>query len=190
MPDRARRRRGLRRGRPPCRGRHGLSRPLVAIVGQPNVGKSLLFNRLTGARATVSNYPGTTVNVTRGCLRLACCGAQVAVIDTPGMYALTPLTEEERVSRAILLSGGPRVVLHVVDAKNLPRMLPLTLQLLEAGLPIEASRLGLHIDLRALEQALHCPVFGTVCTTGEGIDSLYDRLLAHVLPDHTLRTAA
>src|SRR5512142_2753632 len=105
--------------------------PVVAIVGNPNVGKSVTFNRLTGMYAAVSNYPGTTVEVSRGKATLR--GITFEVVDTPGMYALLPITEEERVARAILLAETPVVVLHVVDAKNLERMLPFTLQLIEAG---------------------------------------------------------
>src|SRR5512147_3219942 len=106
--------------------------PLVAIVGSPNVGKSALFNRLTGAYVTVSNYPGTTVEVTRG----RCQAAGLQVVDTPGLYSLLPTTEEERVARRLLFAESPQAVLNVADAKNLERLLPLTLQLLEAGLPV------------------------------------------------------
>ena len=103
--------------------------PVIAIVGSPNVGKSVLFNTLTRAYVTVSNYPGTTVEVSRGKGRL---GSQpVGVVDTSGMYRLVPVTEEERVARDILLQERPGVTLHVVDAKNLERMLPMTLQLIE-----------------------------------------------------------
>lgn len=197
-----RRQRGWRRGWHTWgrrRAHHGPRRqpPLVAIVGQPNVGKSLLFNRLTGAHATVSNYPGTTVEVIRSRLRWFRPGHELAVVDTPGMYSLSPLTEEERVARRILLEEKPRAVLHVVDAKNLPRMLPLTLQLIEAGLPLilvvnlmdEAEQLGLHIDLEALERKLGVPVFATVCKTGKGVEALRTALIAHVYADSDLRTA-
>jgi len=94
----------------------------------------VLFNALTGAYVTVSNYPGTTVEVARGKSRFG--GTEVGVLDTPGMYGLSPITEEERVARRILLGEQPAVVVHVVDAKNLERMLPMTLQLIEAGLPV------------------------------------------------------
>lgn len=171
--------------------------PLVAIVGAPNVGKSLLFHRLTGVYAAVSNYPGTTVEVARGRLRRCGCGAELVVVDTPGMYSLTPLTEEERIARRILLEERPPVVLHVVDAKNLSRMLPLTLQLAEAGFAVilvvnlidEAERLGMRLDLAGLERALGLPVRGTVCTTGEGIELLRRTLEDHVRPQPALRFA-
>lgn len=104
----------------------------IAIVGSPNVGKSVLFNNLTKIYATVSNYPGTTVEVSRGKTKIE--DIDFEVIDTPDMYSLSPITEEERVARRILIEEKPDIVLHITDAKNLERMLPLTLQLIEAGL--------------------------------------------------------
>ncbi len=159
----------------------GLTRKL-AIVGNPNVGKSVMFNYLTGAYVTVSNYPGTTVEVARGRCDFGDISAEV--IDTPGMYSLLPITEEERVARAILLNEQPDAVLHVIDAKNLERMLPFTFQLVEAGLPVllalnimdEAKRLGIQMDVSLLEQNLGIPAVGTVSTTGEGMNELKDRV--------------
>lgn len=158
----------------------------IAIVGNPNVGKSLLFQNLTGAYVDVSNYPGTTVEVFQGKGEVA--GQTVAFVDTPGMYSLLPITEEERVARSILLQERPAAVIHVVDAKNLARMLPLTFQLLEADLPVvlamnimdEAERLGIHIDTGALEEKLQIPVIATVSTTGDGVDQLRRRLAEYV----------
>ncbi len=154
----------------------------IAIVGSPNVGKSLLFNRLTGAYVTVSNYPGTTVEVSRGKTKIG--EEEFEVIDTPGMYSLLPITEEERVARDILLNEKPDIVIHIVDAKNLERMLPLTLQLTEACLPIildlniidEAEKIGMKIKLDYLEKELKVPVVATVSTTGRGIDILKGRI--------------
>lgn len=158
----------------------------IAIVGSPNVGKSVMFNNLTGEYATVSNYPGTTVEVSRGRGKIG--GEAFEVIDTPGMYSFLPITEEERVSRSILLDENPRVILHVIDAKNLERMLPLTLQLLEAGLPLilvlniadEARSLGMAIDTDRLEKELNMPVVSTVSTTGEGLDVLRGKIEQYV----------
>ncbi|MGB8648186.1 MAG: ferrous iron transport protein B [Anaerolineae bacterium] len=158
------------------------SLPLVAIVGTPNVGKSVLFNKLTGAYVTVSNYPGTTVEVSRG--KGKANGTEVGVVDTPGMYRLLPITEEERVARRILLHERPAVVIHVVDAKNLPRMLPMTLQLREAGLPVildvnlmdEAEWLGVQVDTAALERKLGIPVVPTALAVGRGTVALRDRI--------------
>ncbi len=160
--------------------------PLVAIVGSPNVGKSVLFNTLTGAYVTVSNYPGTTVEIARGKGRLypwhrgGTGGQAIGVIDTPGMYRLIPVTEEERVARDILLYDRPALVIHVVDAKNLERMLPMTLELIEAGEPVilvvnfldEAERLGVQVDLNRLETALGIPVIGTALALGRGAPEL------------------
>lgn len=154
----------------------------IAIVGSPNVGKSVLFNNLTGSYAVVSNYPGTTVEVFRGKTRIGI--QEYEVIDTPGMYSLSSITEEEKVSRSILLDEHPKVVLHVIDAKNLERMLPLTLQLLEAGAPVilalnimdEAKRLGITIDIERLEKELAVPVAGIVAITGAGVDVLRNRI--------------
>jgi ferrous iron transport protein B len=150
----------------------------VALVGSPNVGKSVIFNRLTGAYATVSNYPGTTVEVARGYTKLA--GKVVEVIDTPGIYSLATITDEERVTLDLLLSGRLDVVVHVVDTRNLQRMLGLTLQLIESGLPVvldlnivdEAEKAGLLVDGEALERALGIPVVKTSGALGRGITEL------------------
>lgn len=158
----------------------------VGIVGSPNVGKSMVFNRLTGAYVTVSNYPGTTVNISRGKAKLG--GEEIEVIDTPGMYSLLPITEEERVARMLLFEEKPESILHVVDAKNLERMLPLTLQLIEAGLPVildlnmmdECEMAGIEVDVNKLEVELGIPVVATVATTGRGIDMLRRRLGEYV----------
>ena len=150
----------------------------VALVGNPNVGKSVLFNALTGAYVTVSNYPGTSVEVSRG--NAAINGQQWEVIDTPGMYSIHTITEEERVAREILLHESPDVVLHVLDARNLERMLAMTIQLIEAGLPVilvvnildEAERMGLAIDLKLLQQKLGIPVIGAATARKRGIDEI------------------
>lgn len=163
-------------------GNEGLKK--LGIVGNPNVGKSLVFNNLTGAHAVVSNYPGTTVDVTRGKTRIG--GQEVEVVDTPGMYSLLPITEEERVARAVLLDEKPGVILQVLDAKNLPRMLSLALQLIEAGLPVvlalnmmdEAEAAGIEIDVSRLERELGVPVVATVAVAGRGMDTLRDRIAA------------
>ena len=158
----------------------------IALVGNPNVGKSALFNRLTGAYVNVSNYPGTTVEVSRGRTEIG--GEMLEVLDTPGMYSLLPVTEEERVARNILLRERPDVVIHVVDAKNLDRMLALTLQLIEAKLPVilvlnimdDAEKMGIKIDLRQLEKELKIPVLATVSTTGRGVDILRGKVEEYV----------
>lgn len=158
----------------------------IAIVGSPNVGKSVMFNNLTGSYVTVSNYPGTTVEVSRGKTRIG--DEDFEVIDTPGMYSFLPLTEEERVTQRILLNENPCSILHITDAKNLERMLPLTLQLLEAGLPVilvlniidEARAKGISIDIARLEKELNIVAVATVSTSGEGMDILKGKIEEHV----------
>lgn len=157
----------------------------IAIVGSPNVGKSVLFNTLTRMYVTVSNYPGTTVEVARGKSRIG--NEDFEIIDTPGMYSLIPITEEEKVARRIFMQEKPDIVIHVVDAKNLERMFSLTLQLIEAGLPVilalnmmdEAKREGMHINIDLLEKELGIPVIGTVFVTGEGVNELKKRIASY-----------
>lgn len=158
----------------------------IAIVGNPNVGKSVLFNALTGTYVTVSNYPGTTVEISRGKSQIN--GDEYQVIDTPGMYSLLPITEEERVARSLLLKEKPGVILHVIDAKNIDRMLSFTIQLIEAGLPVililnmmdESDKLGIKIDARKLEKHLNIPVMPMVATSRLGLDALKRRLVEHL----------
>jgi ferrous iron transport protein B len=150
----------------------------MVILGNPNVGKSLLFNHLTGRYVTVANYPGTTVEVARGKVRID--DFKFEVLDTPGMYSLMSITEEEKVARNILFSEDLFLVIHVIDAKNLEHMLPLTLQLIEASFPVllvlnmmdEARSCGIEISARVLSAELGIPVVETVLTTGEGLNEL------------------
>jgi small GTP-binding protein domain len=150
----------------------------IALIGNPNVGKSVVFNALTGAYVTVSNYPGTTVEVSKGFINdkdLKC-----EVVDTPGMYSILPITDEEMVTRRLLISEKPDLVIHVVDAKNLQRMLPLTLQLLEADQNVilvlnimdEAEAIGMKIDIRKLSDLLGIPVVGASAALNQGIDEI------------------
>ena len=155
----------------------------VLIVGNPNVGKSAIFNWLTGRYVTVSNYPGTTVEISRGLSKRL---PGLEIIDTPGMYSLTPITDEERVTQAILLESQPRAVVHVIDAKNIARMLGLTLQMLEAGLRVivvlnmwdEAREEHVDIDCAMLERLLGIPVLAATATSGQGLDALVAHLQA------------
>jgi len=166
----------------------------IILVGSPNVGKSVLFNVLTGAYVTVSNYPGTTVEISEGKGKIF--GHGIEVIDTPGMYSLIPITEEEKVAREILLSEIPDVVLHVIDAKNLKRMLPLTLQLIEAGLPLilvvnimdEARKMGMEIHTQILEEELGIPVIATSAALGEGIGVLKEKIAEYIF-NHNIDTS-
>jgi ferrous iron transport protein B len=152
--------------------------PDIVLVGNPNVGKSVIFGFLTGRYVTVSNYPGTTVTVTRGRTELN--GKSTEIIDTPGVNSLVPMSEDERVTRDILLDRPGAVVVQVADAKNLRRALIITSQLAEMGIPFaldlnmsdEARDLGLRIDAEALQEALGVPVVRTVAVRRKGFDDL------------------
>lgn len=150
----------------------------VLLVGNPNVGKSALFNALTGKYAAVSNYPGTTVEYTEG--EISYKDFTIEIIDTPGMYSMLPISEEEKVARDLILSGNPDWIVNVVDAKNLERMLPLTFQLIDTGIPLilvlnmidEAKRMGIEIDSDKLSEILGIPVIKTVSIKKEGIKEI------------------
>ncbi len=150
----------------------------VILVGNPNVGKSVLFGALTGKYVTVSNYPGTTVEVTRGTATLA--GQPWHVMDTPGTNNLTPMSEDEQVTRDILMKERDYVCVQVCDAKNLRRGLLLTSQLAEAGVPFslalnmadEAASRGFHIDVPRLQAALGIEVVPTVAIERKGVAQL------------------
>lgn len=150
----------------------------VVLVGTPNVGKSVIFNYLTGTYVNVSNYPGTTVEVSRGYCRFG--GREYEVVDTPGLYSLLPLTDEERVTRELLFRRRPDVVVHVADARNIRRMLNLTLELIDAGLPIilnlnlmdEAAVAGVGINCRLLSERLAIPVVATAAVKKTGLQTL------------------
>lgn len=162
----------------------------IALIGSPNVGKSLLFNALTQSYVAVSNYPGTTVEVSQGQLQIH--DWTMAVIDTPGTYSLMPVTEEEQVTRQLLLTTPLDLLLHVVDAKNLGRMLPMTLQLIEAQFPVllvinmidDIPRLGLKIQPDVLADRLGIPVVATSAARRQGIDQLLQTITHHVTDHH------
>jgi len=148
-------------------------------MGNPNVGKSALFSRLTGTRIIASNYPGTTVELTRGYLKLG--EEQAEIIDVPGTYTLEAISKAEEVAVEMLKEGD--LVINVVDATNLERNLNLTLQLLERQVPVvvalnmwdDARHRGINIDAARLENLLGVPVVPTVGVTGEGIKELVSR---------------
>jgi len=151
----------------------------LALVGNPNVGKSVIFNRLTGQYVNVSNYPGTTVALARGTARIS--GEDVEVIDTPGVNSLVPQSEDERVTRDILLGPfPPDIVCVVADTKNLKRTLLLLSQLVELGIPLvldlnlvdESKKRGIEVDVAALGKTFGIPVVETVATEGHGIEEL------------------
>jgi ferrous iron transport protein B len=166
----------------------------ILLIGNPNVGKSVLFSRLTGVRTTVSNYPGTTISYTRGFLKLG--EEKLEVIDVPGTYTLEPTSEAEKIAIQMLSTGD--VVINVVNATNMERSLYLTLQLLEKGTPVivalnlwdDAKHRGISIDLDELKELLGVPIIPTVAVTGEGIKELVEQIPKATSPDTPVRSNA
>jgi len=156
--------------------------PPLLLVGNPNVGKSVIFGALTRRYVTVANYPGTTVEITRGVARAL--PGQPTLLDTPGTNSLLPQSEEERVSRDILLAEPDAVVLQIGDTKNLRRVLYLTAQLAELGrrqllvlnLQDEARELGLRVAADELERRLGVPVIPATAVRHDGLDEIPRRL--------------
>jgi len=152
----------------------------LLLVGNPNVGKSVIFGALTGKYATVSNYPGTTVEVSLGNAVIK--GEEYSITDTPGVNSLLPMSEDEQVTRDILLNEDFDSVVQVSDTKNLRRSLVITLQLAEMGLPFlmalnmadEAEDAGITTDIHALAKAVGVEAFSTIATRNKGISRLRD----------------
>ncbi len=162
--------------------------PLYALVGNPNCGKTTVFNALTGLRQKVGNYPGVTVEKKEGRLRLPD-GSLASLIDLPGLYSLTPRSPDEAISRDVLLGhrtdvAQPDGIVHVVDAANLERNLYLTAQILDLGLPTVivltmtdvAARTGQTIDIKALEKTLGVPVRTILVSKKQGLDTVLDAI--------------
>jgi ferrous iron transport protein B len=150
--------------------------PLGLLVGNPNVGKSVLFNQLTGRYAVVSNYPGTTIELMSARMNLPD-GSLCLLIDTPGINGLLPFSEDEKVTQRIILERDPAFMIQVADSKNLARTLQLTYQFLDLDVPLvlalnmsdEAARKGLVIDEVKLARLLGVPVTATAAPRGEGV---------------------
>ena len=164
----------------------------ILLMGNPNVGKSVFFSRITGVKVIASNYPGTTVEFTRGSMKL---GEEVVeVIDVPGTYNLEPTSKAEEVASRMLQDGD--LVIDIVDATNLERNLYLTLELLERQVPVivalniwdDTKHKGISIDAARLEERLGVPVIPTVAVTGQGIKELVDRIPEAMSPGLSDRT--
>jgi len=158
--------------------------PVLVFIGQPNCGKSTLFNALAGFKAETSNFPGTTVKHTHSTVRVE--GRLLHIIDLPGTYSLNPADPAEKVALTHLFGEKPDIIVNVVDAALLGRGLELTLELLELNEPMvvalnmmdEAARKGAEIDVLGLEERLGVPIVPTVARRGEGVKELLDRALA------------
>lgn len=158
----------------------------IGVIGNPNSGKSTLFNALTGAKQKVGNWSGVTVDRKEGRFKLA--NYDVTLVDLPGIYSLSLIPDldniDEAIARQYVQSGQPDLLINIVDASNLERNLYLTSQLLETGVPVlvglnmmdMADKLGLHIDLAELEQRLDCPVVSLVASQKNGLKELLDKL--------------
>ena len=165
--------------------------PAILLVGHPNVGKSVLFHRLTGAYVNVSNYPGTTVEVTQAPARF---DASATLLDTPGVLALPSRSDDERATMRALLNETSRCLVQVGDAKNLRRTSTLTALLAELGVPMvlalnmhdEAMARGVTVDIPALAEELAIPVLATVATGGEGMGELTSSIARAAVPDPLL----
>ena len=156
----------------------------IFLIGNPNVGKSVVFSRLTGVHVIVSNYPGTTVGITKGYLKLD--EHKIEVVDLPGAYSLEPTSSAEEVAVKLLKENSKEeiVLINVLDATNLERNLYLTLQLIEQGFPVivclnmcdDTKHRGIDIDVDKLEKILGVPVVSTCAVTGLGIKLLRQRI--------------
>ncbi|MGA2518929.1 MAG: ferrous iron transport protein B [Thermodesulfobacteriota bacterium] len=161
-----------------------VSREKLILIGNPNVGKSVIFNYLTGKYVTVSNYPGTTVEVSTG--TLSAHGKKFQVLDTPGVNSLIPMSEDEKVTRDILLKEPKSCLVQVIDTKNIRRGLLISLQLLEMGLPFivllnmwdEAKSRGIDINMQTLSEILDAPILKTVATRKKGLEKIKENLQA------------
>jgi ferrous iron transport protein B len=157
----------------------GVDQPLtIALAGNPNCGKTALFNMLTGIRQRTGNWPGVTVDRKQG--RFNIDQEEVSVVDLPGIYSLDAASLDEQVTRDYLLSGEADLIVNIVDASNLERNLYFTVQMLEMGVPLVmalnmmdvARKRGLDIDIDRLSQDLGCPVIPIVAVSGEGMTKL------------------
>jgi len=157
--------------------------PDIIFIGQPNCGKSTLFNAIAGLKAETSNFPGTTVKHTHS--RVNVQGYILNIIDLPGLYSLVPGDEAEKVALSHLFYEKPDLIINVVDASSLARNLELTLELIEMGLPMIvalnmmdlAEKKGLRIDIQRLEKELGVPVIPTVATHGRGLKELLEKAI-------------
>lgn len=154
----------------------------IALAGNPNCGKTTMFNALTGANQYVGNWPGVTVEKKTGKLKESKTGEEVNITDLPGIYSLSPYTLEEVVSRDFILNEKPDVIIDLVDATNIERNLYLTTQLLETGIPVVLAlnmadlmrKNDIRIDVEALSKKLGCPIVETSALRKTGLKEVVE----------------
>lgn len=154
----------------------------VLLMGNPNVGKSVLFNRITGANVIESNYPGTTVDFTKGYMKMD--DRSVEVIDVPGTFSLEPKDKAEEVAVKMLEEEKDSIIVCVIDTSKVERGLYLALEIIERGLPVIialnmsdiAESKNIYVDIERLQQILGVPVVSTIAVSGEGIKELMSKL--------------
>ncbi len=154
----------------------------VLLMGHPNVGKSVFFNRLTGAKVTESNYPGTTIDYTEGWMRIM--DKEVQVVDVPGTFSLDPKDKAEEVAVKMLRESKDAVIVCVIDSSKIERSLYLALEIMEEGYPMVialnmwdiARDKNIQVDVEKLEGILGVPVLPTIAVSGEGMRELVSRI--------------
>jgi ferrous iron transport protein B len=173
-----------------------MAAPLIALAGNPNVGKSTIFNALTGSQQHVGNWPGKTVEKKEGVLTWA--GHEITVVDLPGTYSLSAYSLEEQIAREFIVKERPRVVVNVVDAASLERNLYLTTQILETGIPVIialnmcdlAEARGITVDAQRLSSLLgDVLVIPTAASSTRGLDDLKQAIANHVQSDQRTMAA-
>ena len=157
----------------------------IALAGNPNCGKTTMFNALTGANQYVGNWPGVTVEKKEGKLKSAKSGEEIIITDLPGVYSLSPYTLEEVVSRDYLVHEKPQAIINLVDATNIERNLYLTTQILEIGIPVVIAlnmadllaKSGDKIDVKKLSEIFGCEVVETSALKGTGLKEVVEKAI-------------
>ena len=166
----------------------------IALTGNPNSGKTTMYNALTGSNEKVGNWAGVTVDKKESPIKKAYCDSQIMAVDLPGAYSMSPFTSEESITSAYVKNENPDVIINIVDADNLSRSLFFTTQLLELGIPLVVAlnksdigkKKGNTIDEKALSEKLGCPVVKTVSTSAEGLKELIATAVAQVGKEQTV----
>ena len=155
----------------------------IALIGNPNCGKTTMFNALTGSNQYVGNWPGVTVEKKEGYLKE---NKEIKIVDLPGIYSLSPYTPEEIITRDFLMNEKPDVILNIIDASNIERNLYLTTQLMETNIPMVialnmmdiVTKNGIKIQLSKLSKQLGCPIIETSALKQKGLKELMDAVLS------------